>query len=370
MKRLIVATSLAGLLFGVPQYFQSVRAADETTNAQVNLRTVFLSTPMEGAHQLSLSGELGGAGTLQLDPNKCGLNEFGDVTFCTRMATRGLQVQINPIDVADPAGDKRKTYELVGKGLTNQLFLIAPHGSAHGYRLVSKNEKGVDRVVALETKTAPGAGGGGAKPAGKVNAQVDVPQGAQKGAAEFHAFQVPGWVIVTASGHAPTPGHKVYLWQLPLKIYPPQFEILWVPSKDPVIQVLHPFRISTRFRADKKVDSVIVHDRDGRHEVKVQQVPESADQTAHGSEPAMKKADGIAKREAKAGFLPSGRVQVVTGTSNDHSLDKALDDAVGKLVAPFPDAQFRIKVLEIGGTHGGIAGMTSLEVTVMGSLGK
>lgn len=368
MKLAIVAATLAVSFAVLPMSEHHAQAEDESPTRQVDLKTVFLSTPLEGAHQIHVSGVFGGAGTLQLDPNKCGLNDFGDVTFCTRMATRSVQIRIQPVKVADPAGRDRKMYELVGKGIGNRLYLVVPSGSESGYRLVSKNRTGIERVVTLETTVVAAADGN--KPAGGVEAKVGVPQGAQKGAAEYHAIQVPGWVVVTAVGDAPTPGHKVHLWQLPLEIFPPQFELLWVPPTDPVIQVLHPFRISTRFHADKRVDSVIVHDRDGQHEVKVEQLPDSADQNVKAAAPEEKNESTAGKQESKARFLPCGHVQVVTGTSNEVSLDKAIEDAIGKLVAPFPDAQFQFKVLEIGGTHGGIAGMSSLSVTVMGSIGK
>lgn len=347
-------------------------ADDKLAVTTVSLKTAYLHQKLEGAHQLRLAGTLNGEGNVQLDPNKCRLNTFGDPTACTRMAERQVRVQFQRVQDANPGGQGRQLFEVIGKGFANRLFLVVPSRSDGVFRLISNNRGGPQRVVTLEPASASDEGGdkqGNAE-------QVGVPANADKGAGEYYALQVPGWVIVTAVGQAPTPGHKILLWQLPIEIYPPQFELLWVPPTDPTIQVLHPFRVHTRFPAADKVDKIFVHDRNGRHEVAVEPVPGAADQGAQFTPPAKADTTGSVGangadngKGGKGRFLPSAHVQVVTGTAERISFDKALQNAVGKLVAPFPDAQFRIQVLEIGGTHGGIAGRSTLSVTVLGRAG-
>lgn len=63
-------------------------------------------------------------GTLRLDPNTCGLDEFGDEEFCTRIGFFGIDVQVSRSSLADPAGLMRKIYRVTGEGLPEELLLV------------------------------------------------------------------------------------------------------------------------------------------------------------------------------------------------------------------------------------------------------
>jgi hypothetical protein len=93
-------------------------------------------------------------------------------------------------------------------------------------------------------------------------------------AASYRAQQVPGAVLIFAEGIHPTSGYQVFFEQSLIDIFPPQF-ILWhVKPSGIVLDVLTPFFVYTSFKATDKIDAVIVHDANGKHEVKVEQVPD------------------------------------------------------------------------------------------------
>lgn len=93
-------------------------------------------------------------------------------------------------------------------------------------------------------------------------------------AAYYRAQQVPGAVFIFAEGFHPTSGYHVFFEQSPIDIFPPEF-ILWhVKPSGIVLQVITPFFVYTSFNAPSKIDAVVVHDANGRHEVPVEQVPD------------------------------------------------------------------------------------------------
>ncbi len=92
--------------------------------------------------------------------------------------------------------------------------------------------------------------------------------------AAYFAQQVPGAVILIATGTHPTPGFKTYFEQLPITIFPPQHRLMHIKPTGIVAQVLTPFVVYTSFPADDKVEEVVIHDASGEHKIKVEQVPE------------------------------------------------------------------------------------------------
>jgi hypothetical protein len=63
-------------------------------------------------------------GTLALDPNTCSLNAFGDREACTRIAVRGIDVELQRVRVVDPARAGRRLFEVTGEGVPKGLALI------------------------------------------------------------------------------------------------------------------------------------------------------------------------------------------------------------------------------------------------------
>lgn len=98
------------------------------------------------------------------------------------------------------------------------------------------------------------------------------PGGSQLGRASYRAEQVEDKVIIFAMGWHPTPGYDDFFEQSPIDIFPPQFILRTIPPTGIVLQVLTPFVIWVMFGATEPVDTVTVHDADGAHEIKVEQL--------------------------------------------------------------------------------------------------
>jgi hypothetical protein len=100
--------------------------------------------------------------------------------------------------------------------------------------------------------------------------------------ATYRAEQIPGLVIITARGSHPTGGYRVWLEQSPIRIFPPELNLFHEkPEVGP--DVITPFSVIYFFEASEPVERVVVHDRNGRHEVPVEQVPDALE-TCEGLE--------------------------------------------------------------------------------------
>lgn len=100
------------------------------------------------------------------------------------------------------------------------------------------------------------------------------PQTLEACEANYRAEQVPGAVIVFATGSHPTAGYRVLFEQTPLAVFPPELALWHVRPTGIVLQVISPFSEHLTFPAHERVRSVVVHDATGRHEVPVEQVPD------------------------------------------------------------------------------------------------
>ena len=92
--------------------------------------------------------------------------------------------------------------------------------------------------------------------------------------ASYNAEQVPGVVLIHAHGFHPTSGYHVFFELSPLDIFPPQFLLWHIKPSGPVLDVITPFSVSTSFLASEPIKTVVVYDADGKHTVKVEQVPD------------------------------------------------------------------------------------------------
>ena len=203
-------TALAAL-FVLPS---TVMAAEEAPSSPGGrafaFQTAYLHQELEGAHRITVSGSLGpggsGFGIFVLDPNTCTVNPFGDREICTLIAPKTFFATLHLLKIADTTGAGRGVYAVspIGFTLTNELYLVYSWSSSAPARLVSHNRGGVQRVVTLEPLSAPGwlaqnaSAASGPAPAGPV-----------LGIGEYHAWQVPGAVIVVAEGTSPESGHKI-----------------------------------------------------------------------------------------------------------------------------------------------------------------
>ncbi len=92
------------------------------------------------------------------------------------------------------------------------------------------------------------------------------------GVGEFAATQKRETVMVTAWGDTPTPGYKVWLEMGPEDVWPPIFNLWWQAPDDAQPDVLAPFHVYTHFESQDTIDALTVRDRNGTHEIKVQQL--------------------------------------------------------------------------------------------------
>ncbi len=231
--------------------------ADDEPSAKptVSFATVYLAETIGNAHRILISGELGGEGKVTLEGNTCTITQFGDSGICTKRLFPPIDVEIVQLRLVDPSGQGRRLFQIKGELPEGyKYYLVVPRRKSSAHRLVVDEGKDRRRVVTLEASSAQ------ERPKPK-------PELAKDG--KYKAEQANGVVTIFAEGKTPTPGYKVRLEQLPIRIFPPQYRLVWVPPAGPVPQVLTPFSAKTSFKAEMPVAQVIVHDERGRHKVPV-----------------------------------------------------------------------------------------------------
>lgn len=117
-------------------------AEQEPQQLELRLESLYSNTSVRltndgpPAHtvSLTLSGRIGSTlmGTLALDPNACSLDAFGDRQACTRIAVRGIDVELQLVRVVDPARLGRRLYAVSGEGLPRGLAMIVRGNLAAG----------------------------------------------------------------------------------------------------------------------------------------------------------------------------------------------------------------------------------------------
>lgn len=92
-------------------------------------------------------------------------------------------------------------------------------------------------------------------------------------AAEYTATRVPpvldgpAKVFITAQGAHPTSGYRVMFHQSPTDVYPPEFSLWHIRPSGIVLEVLTPFTELVVFDETNRVESVVIVDATGRHQV-------------------------------------------------------------------------------------------------------
>lgn len=90
----------------------------------------------------------------------------------------------------------------------------------------------------------------------------------------FLAKQFGESVFVIALGKHPAAGYKVRLRDTPIAVFPPEFELVHTPPRGTSAQVETEFVVYKYFPAKNKIERVVVHDANGEHEIKVEQLSE------------------------------------------------------------------------------------------------
>lgn len=258
-NRWMLLLVLGTLLVGAPAVGL---CGDAKAGSDVDLSSVYVADRVAGAHRISIRGTLGGSATVQLDPNTCAVNEFGDPTICTRMAARSIPVQLKQAKLADPAGKGRRLFLIAGmpqpEGRTYpKYFLVAPKRGLGGFRLIELSGPDKRRTLALESASPVVK----ERPAQRLCRNVT-----------YRATQRGTTGNLTAVGTHRSAGWDARFELLPIWSFPPQFKLICIPPKGMAAQILVPFEVSRAFKSDELIQTLVVHDGDGKHEVSVTQL--------------------------------------------------------------------------------------------------
>ncbi len=228
---------------------------------RIDLSTVYLPDGVANARLITVRGELGGAGTLVLDPNTCVTNAFGDRTVCTEIAPLPIEIRMSRVNAADPSGRGRRIYRLDGKGIPadTSFALVVPRRRSEPHRLVVVH-KDRRRAITLEATTPT----------------TDAKEAWTLTTGTFRAEQRDGKVTIRAKGENPSAGFRVRLERLPTRIWPPQYKLVRLAPDGATAQVITPFEVSASFESKAPIPAVIVHDEEGTHRIRVGQADDGS----------------------------------------------------------------------------------------------
>jgi hypothetical protein len=88
------------------------------------------------------------------------------------------------------------------------------------------------------------------------------------GRGEYHAFQVGPIVELVASGKTSDFNTRVKLVQTPLRIFPPQYILLFLVPEI-TLPTEMPFTVPASFLSEEPIKTIVVWDADGKHQVPV-----------------------------------------------------------------------------------------------------
>lgn len=163
MSRVLLGVLILGCVVGSPL------RADDPRPLRLDLATSFLPTKIAGASRIVLTGTITGQegeGELILDPNRCGLDNFGDPTICTEIAPLPRKVTFQQSRQQDPKGQGRRLFSINGEGFVGNFALIVPARPNGNYRLVHTVEMN-KTVVTFERQPAARGERGGEAPMGE-----------------------------------------------------------------------------------------------------------------------------------------------------------------------------------------------------------
>ena len=158
-------------------------------------------------------------------------------------------------------------------------------------------------------------------------------------------------LIIRARGTKPTPCHTVKIRRSPNRIFPPEYVVETCSKPVFCIEVIAPFDVTEVFLAPQTA-TVRVHCAEGTKVVPVQVV--ATPTVASSLKLLSAEAAPCTKREA-------------VGYSETLNFTEAFEDALQSLppdTHPFPDKLIAVKVTEIGGLFGGIAGVHKMFVRI------
>lgn len=166
--------------------------------------------------------------------------------------------------------------------------------------------------------------------------------------ATVRVFQAEGHILISAAGDLPNPGFDVDIEQSPLRIFPPQYNIVQCRRPGVFPEIMTPYRICRSFPLGDRVPEMTIHHAEGTDKVSVEPCE-----------------DDLIRYEDSCRYDDIHSGVPATGRSNNLSFDEAFADALSQLPSsPVDDGLTRIKVTEVGGLFGGIAGFRELFVKI------
>ena len=171
----------------------------------------------------------------------------------------------------------------------------------------------------------------------------------------IRAFRVGQRVLIIAEGELPDPSYEARITQRPERIFPPWYQVLRCPRAGVFPDVMVPYRVSRTVEYTEDQSTIRVFHADGEDDVTIEAC---GDELSAYSE--------IVAGEDRAGARRDGADEA-TGFSKNLSFDEAFADALTRLppIEPdHPDTLQTVRVVEIGGLLGGIAGFHDLYVKV------
>lgn len=126
-----------------------------TEPRQLALRSTYQNQTVLGAHQLRLQlrqrpdrmDQM--EGHLQIDPNHCTLDLWGDTKGCTRMAVRSVPVITTMTRTADTAGHHRAHHQVAMEGSEDRGLHLIEYPRLHLWYLVYQTAEHGSFVVPL-----------------------------------------------------------------------------------------------------------------------------------------------------------------------------------------------------------------------------
>lgn len=91
----------------------------------------------------------------------------------------------------------------------------------------------------------------------------------------YRAEQFPDRVVIYATGDHETTGYRVSFERIGVTVFPPQFSFMHEMAAGVRVSSRTPFEEQISFRTERKVESVVIYDVRGRHEVEVVQKTEA-----------------------------------------------------------------------------------------------
>jgi hypothetical protein len=167
----------------------------------------------------------------------------------------------------------------------------------------------------------------------------------------IQAFRAGPYVLIVAEGKLPSPGYEIDIVQSPLRIYPPQYDLVARSLPGIYPQVVTPYLYGETVRYPEDQSTVTVHHAEGSDQVEIRD---------SGTELS-------AYLQTVSGGTGGEAADEATGFSKKLSFDEAFANALASLperTTTAADAMDRVKVVEIGGLFGGVAGFHDMYVRI------